>query len=84
MDRLSQSLWHGPPLWGDRELKYDWHSKKCGEFCRKTMKSWRMELACGAETLGEVPIKRGIFQGHALSPLQFVIALIPDTHTENS
>ena len=44
------------------------------------MKSWRLELTCGAETLREVPINRGIFQGDALSPLLFVIALIPLTH----
>ena len=43
-----------------------------------------MELTCGAKTLGEVPMKRGTFQGDALSPLLFVIALILDTHTENS
>ena len=32
-------------------------------FLGKTMKSWRVVLTCGSETLGEVPIKRGIFQG---------------------
>ena len=36
-----------------------------------------MELTCGSETLGEVPIKRGIFQEDALSPVLFVMALIP-------
>ena len=35
MNRLSESLWHGLPLMGDRELKYDGHSKKCGEFLGK-------------------------------------------------
>ena len=39
-----------------------------------------MELICGPETLEEVPINRGIFQGNALSPLLFVIALIALTH----
>ena len=38
-----------------------------------------MELTYGAETLGEVPIKSGIFQGDAPSPL-FIIALIPLTY----
>ena len=45
----------------------------------KTLKFWRVELTCGAETLGEVPIKSGIFQGDAPSPL-FIIALIPLTY----
>ena len=38
-----------------------------------------MELTCGAETLAEIPIKRGMFQGDALLPLLFVIAVIPLT-----
>ena len=42
--------------------------------------SWRVELTCGAETLWEVPIQRGVFQEDALSWLLFVIALIPLTH----
>ena len=44
------------------------------------MKSWMVELTCGAERLREVPIKREIFQGDALPPLLFVIALIFLTH----
>ena len=43
------------------------------------MKNWRVELTCNNENLGEVEIKRGIFQGDSLSPLLFVIALIPLT-----
>ena len=43
------------------------------------MKYWRVELTCGSETLGEVPIKRKVFQGDKLLPL-FVITLIPLTH----
>ena len=49
-------------------------------FLGKMMKSWRVELTCSAETLGGVPIKRGIFQRDALSPLVFVIVLNPLTH----
>ena len=48
-------------------------------FLGKTMKYWRVELTCGSETLGEVPIKRKVFQGDKLLPL-FVITLIPLTH----
>ena len=42
----------------------------------KTIKFWKVEVICGPEKLEEVPINRGIFQGNALSPLLFVIALI--------
>ena len=34
-------------------------------------------LCSGNSELGEVEIKRGIFQGDSLSPLVFVLALIP-------
>ena len=44
------------------------------------MKFWRVELTCGAETLGAVPIKVGIFERNTPSPLLFVIDLIPLTH----
>ena len=47
------------------------------KFLEKTMKDWKVELTCANESLGEVKIKRGIFQGDALSPLLFVITLIP-------
>ena len=43
------------------------------------MKTWRVELICNNENLGEEEIKRGIFQGDSLAPLLFVIALIPLT-----
>ena len=48
-------------------------------FLEKTMKDWRVELTCGNQHLGEVKIKRGIFQGDALSLLLFVTTLIPLT-----
>ena len=34
-------------------------------------------LCSGNSELGEVEIKRGIFQGDSLSPLLFILALIP-------
>ena len=41
------------------------------------MEKWEVMLCSGNSELGEVEIKRGIFQGHSLSPLVFVLALIP-------
>ena len=48
-------------------------------FMEKTIKYWQVELTCANVHLGEGNIKRGIFQGDALSPLLFVITLIPLT-----
>ena len=41
------------------------------------MEKWKVMLCSGNYELGEVAIKRGIFQGDSLSPLLFVLALIP-------
>ena len=39
-----------------------------------------MELTAGGRTLAETNIQRGIFQGDALSPLQFITAMMPLNH----
>ena len=42
-----------------------------------SMEKWKVMLCSGNSELGVVEIKRGIFQGDSLSPLVFVLALIP-------
>ena len=42
-----------------------------------SMEKWKVMLCSGNSELGEVEIKRVIFQGDSLSPLVFVLALIP-------
>ncbi len=41
------------------------------------MKQWKLSLTSNGEELGDVDIKRGIFQGDSLSPLLFVLSMIP-------
>ena len=45
------------------------------QFIEKTMKTWSVELTAGGQSLAEVKIQRGIFQGDALSTLLFVMQL---------
>ena len=47
------------------------------EVLSKSMKHWKTSLTAGGRILGEINIRRGIFQGDSLSPILFVLALIP-------
>ena len=50
-------------------------------FIEKTMKNWRVELNNRRKkSLAETKIQRGIFQGDALSPLLFIIAMMALNH----
>ena len=49
-------------------------------FIEKTMETWRVELTAGGRSLAEAKIQRGIFQGDTLSPLLFLIAMMPFNH----
>ena len=79
--------------WVDHKKAYDMvpHSwiRKCMLMFRvagnktrvldKSMDKWCTELTSCGRPLGKVNIWRGIFQGDSLSPLLFVMALIPLT-----
>ena len=46
-------------------------------FLEKIMKKWKLLLNLNGSDLCEVDVNRGIFQGDSLSPLIFVICMIP-------
>ena len=41
------------------------------------MDQWKLSLTSNGENLGEVDVKRGIFQGNSLSPLLLVLSMVP-------
>ena len=69
-----------PQSWIINSLKIFKISEEVINFIKKTMKTWKMELTAGGRSLAEAKVQRGIFQGDALSPLQFIIAMMPLNH----
>ena len=49
-------------------------------FIEQTMNNWRVELTAGGRSIAETKIQGGIFQGDALSPLLFMVAMMPLNH----
>ena len=47
------------------------------ELLGKSMKQWKLSLTSNGNELGDVKVNRGIFQGDSLSPLLFVVCMIP-------
>ncbi|XP_063611810.1 uncharacterized protein LOC134785404 [Penaeus indicus] len=46
-------------------------------FLGRSMKQWKVSLTSNGEDLGEVFVRRVFFQGDSLSPLLFVLSIIP-------
>ena len=46
-------------------------------FLQQSTQQWRLSLTANGEDLGEVNVKRGIFQRDNLSPLLFVLSVVP-------
>ena len=68
-----------PHSWIINSLKMYKISDEVMNFIDKTMKTCRVELTAGGR-LAEAKIQRGTFQGDALSPLLFIIAMMSLNH----
>ena len=69
-----------PQSWILHCLKMYKISHEVINFIKNTMQTWRVELTAGGRSLAETKIQRRIFQGAALSPLLFIIAMMPLNH----
>ena len=66
-----------PHSWVNECMEMFEIAEKLRTFLQKTMQQWRLSLKANGEDLGEVNVKRGIFQGDSLSPLMFVLSMVP-------
>ena len=68
-----------PHTWIEKCMNMSGVAVNVRSFISESMKHWNTELNAGHSRLGNVKIKRGIFQGNSLSPLLFVMTMIPLT-----
>ena len=69
-----------PHSWIINSLKMHQISHEVINFIDKTIKTWRVELTAEGRILAETKIQRSIFQGDALSPSLFIIAMMLLNH----
>ena len=68
-----------PHSWIEKCLEMFGIAENAKNLLVASMKKWKLELTSSGKSLGTVEIRRGIFQGDSLSPLLFVLAIIPLT-----
>ena len=66
-----------PHSWILESLRITGIARNVQRLIESSMEKWKTVLTTNNQVLGEVRIRRGIFQGDSLSPLLFVICLIP-------
>ena len=66
-----------PHSWVNECMEMFGTAENLRTFLQKSMQQWRLSLMTNGEYLGEVNVKRGIFQGDSLSPLLFVLSMAP-------
>ena len=66
-----------PHRWIRRTLELVGTATNIIGLLRRSMQSWRTVLFSGKNRRGKVNIRQGIFEGNFLSPLLFVVTLIP-------
>ena len=62
MDRLQKSYDLVPRRWVNEHMEMFGIAENLRTFLQKFMQQWRLSLTANGEDLGEVNVKRGIFQ----------------------
>ena len=65
-----------PHSWVNQCMEMFGIAENLRTFLQKSMQQWRLSLTANGEDLGEINVKRGIFQGDSLSPLLFVLSMV--------
>ena len=68
-----------PYSWIKECMKMFGVAENVRKFLEKSMTKWQISFTLNGKDLGDVNVKRGIFQGDSLSPLLFVVSMIPMT-----
>ena len=68
-----------PHSWISEYLEMFGIANNVQDFLNNRMKSWNLGLNASGEQLGEVDIRRGIFQSDIISPLLSVLCMLPLT-----
>ena len=68
-----------PHSWILKRLEMVGAAKNIISTIRNSMVNWKTVLTSGGTVLGQVDIERGIFQGDSLSPLLFIVIMLPLT-----
>ena len=66
-----------PHRWINERMEMFRIAENLRNFLGRSREHWKLPLTSNGEVLGEVDVKRGIFQGDSLSPLLFVLSMIP-------
>ena len=66
-----------PNSWINECMEFFGTAENARNFLEKSMEQWKLSMTSNGEDLGEVDVKRGIFQGDSLSPLLFVLSMVP-------
>ena len=65
-----------PHSWVNQCMEMFGIAENLRTFLQKSMQQWRLSFTANGEDLGEINVKRGIFQGDSLSPLLFVLSMV--------